>query len=77
MFGTPCMPNVAALSFGVLASHFKPAAKNLGVTLDSWMKCDRLILLLKQASQLILLAKLKPFFNRHELEKAIRAFIIA
>ena len=77
IFSTSGTTNRPSLSFGALASYFKPAVRNLGVTFECNMKFDKQISNVVRMSffQLRLLAKVKPFLNRHDLEKAIHAFI--
>lgn len=70
-------PNAALSGFGAGASKFKPAVKNLGVTLDSGVKFDNQTFSVVKTSffQLSLLAEVKPFLNRQDLEKVIHTFI--
>lgn len=70
-------PNGSAVTLGALAPYLKPAVRNLGVTFDCDMKFDKQISNIVKMSffQLRLLAKVKPFLNRHDLEKVIHAFI--
>uniref|UniRef100_A0A8C9YNU4 Reverse transcriptase domain-containing protein n=1 Tax=Sander lucioperca TaxID=283035 RepID=A0A8C9YNU4_SANLU len=77
IFSTSGTQNGPALSLGALASYTRSAVKNLGVSFDCSMKFDKQISDVVRMSffQLRLLAKVKPFLNRHDLEKAIHAFI--
>ncbi|KAG5268003.1 hypothetical protein AALO_G00228360 [Alosa alosa] len=77
IFSTAGTPNGPALSLGALATYLKPAVRNLGVTFDCNMKFHKQISNVVKTSffQLRLLAKVKNFLNRHDLEKAIHAFI--
>uniref|UniRef100_A0A8C1UC21 Reverse transcriptase domain-containing protein n=1 Tax=Cyprinus carpio TaxID=7962 RepID=A0A8C1UC21_CYPCA len=61
----------------MLISKLKPTIRNLGVTFDSSLKFDKQVDSVVKASffQLRLLAKVKPFLNCSDLEKAIHAFI--
>lgn len=70
-------PNAALSGFGAQASKFKPAVKNLGITLDSSLKFDNQTYSMVKMSffQLSPLAEVKPFLNRQDLEKAIHTFI--
>jgi len=70
-------PNGSAVNLGVLTPYVKPAVRNLGVTFDHNMKFDMQISNVVKTSffQLRLLSKVKPFLNRHDLEKVIHAFI--
>lgn len=52
----------------------KTQVKNLGVMLDCRIKCDKQINSVVRTS-FCLLAKVKPFLNRQDLEKPIPAFI--
>lgn len=78
LFATPSMSNVLPANSGTLAPFFKPHVKNLGVTFDSGLRFDKQIRSVVSTSfffQLRLLAKVKPFLSRQDLEKAIHAFI--
>lgn len=70
-------PNAALSGFGAQASKFKPVVKNLGVTLDSGLKFDNQTYPAVKMSffRLSLLAEVKPFLNRQDLEKATHTFI--
>lgn len=70
-------PNGSAVNLGALFPYLKPAVRNLGVTFDCNMKFDMQISNVVKISffQLLLLSKVKPFLNSHDLEKVILAFI--
>lgn len=70
-------PNGSAVNLGALAPYLKPAVRNLGVTFDCNMKFDMHISNVVKMIffQLRLLSKVKPFLNRHDLEKVIHVFI--
>ena len=53
----------------------KPHVKNLGATFDRGLRFDKQIRSSTSFFQLRLLAKVKPFLSRQDLEKAIHAFI--
>ncbi len=70
VFGNTEMSNFTAMKAS-------PTAKNLGVTFDSDFRFNKQIDTVVKTSffQLRLLAKVKQFLNRPDLEKAIHAFI--
>lgn len=74
IFGQPDIPSdvLSRVTFPV-----SDTVKNLGVFLDSKLTFDKQISAVVRASffQLRLLSKVKPFLSRHDLEKAIHAFI--
>ena len=74
LFDTPSMSNVLITNSGTLVPFFKPHVKNLGVTFDSGPRFDKQIRSVVSTSffQLRLLAKVKPFLSRQDLEKAIQ-----
>ena len=77
IFSASATQDGPALNLGALASYTRSSVKNLGVTFDCSMKFDKQISNVVRMSffQLCLLAKVKPFLNRHDLEKAIHALI--
>lgn len=77
LFGTSPLSSTFAENSGILAPSFKTHIKNLGVMFDCRLKFDKQISSVVRTSffQLRLLAKVKPFLNRQDLEKAIHAFI--
>ena len=76
-FGSPSMSNVFTTNAGTLAPFFKPHVKNLGVIFDNGLKFNKQISSVISTSffQLRLLAKVKSFLSRQDLETAIHAFI--
>lgn len=70
-----CVWDTMMGGFGALSSKFSPNVRKLGVTFDSQLKFDKHIDNVVKTSfyQLCLLAKVKPFLSRHNLEKAIHA----
>ena len=77
LFGSPPMSNFLTTNSGTLAPFFKSHVKNLGVIFDNRLKFDKQISSVVSTSifQLRLLAKVKSFLSRQDLEKAIHAFI--
>ncbi|KAK0145058.1 hypothetical protein N1851_016060 [Merluccius polli] len=63
--------------FGTLSSKLSSTVRNLGVTFDSHLRFDKQINNVVRTSffQLRLLAKVKMFLSRHDLEKATHALI--
>lgn len=62
---------------GPFTPHFSDVVRNLGVLMDSQLHLEKQVNAVVRASffQLRLLAKVKPFLSRADLEKAIHAFI--
>uniref|UniRef100_A0A8C1S4M0 Reverse transcriptase domain-containing protein n=1 Tax=Cyprinus carpio TaxID=7962 RepID=A0A8C1S4M0_CYPCA len=77
VFNTRCMSVNSNLSLGALTPYAKQTVRNLGVTFDCGMNFDTQISNVVKISffQLRLLSKVKPFLTRHDLEKALHAFI--
>lgn len=61
--------------FSALSASFSPTVRNLGVIFDSYLKFDKQIDNVVKTSfyQLCLLAKVKSFLSRHDLERAIHS----
>ena len=77
LFGHPDLVQVLASSLGPLAPYISSQARNLGVIIDGAFKLDKQISSVVKASffQLRLLAKVKPYLRRADLEKVMHAFI--
>ena len=72
MFG-----NTVTADFSTLSSKLSSTVRNLGVTFDGHLRFDKQINNVVRTSffQLRLLAKVKMFLSRHDLDKAIHALI--
>ncbi len=75
--GSTDISSVNLSSCGALASFVKPAVRNLGVIVDRSLNLHKQINNIVKTSffQPALLAKVKPFLSRCDLEKAIHAII--
>lgn len=77
LFGRPDLVQVLANSLGPLAPNIGSQVRNLGVIIDGALRLDKQVRSVVKASffQLRLLAKVKPYLRRADLEKVIHAFI--
>ena len=77
LFGRPDLVQVLASSLGPLAPYIRSHARNLGFIIDGAFNLDKQVSAVVKSSffQLRLLAKVKPYLSRKDLEKVIHAFI--